>query len=133
MVGVRLTRVSSTHNEGTFGALVVGGLPFCVTLEPYNRDNVSNISSIPAGQYVCKPYDSPTYGKTYIVSGVQGRSSILFHWGNRDSNTEGCILLGDKFGKLGDDYAILNSKDAFKRFCEVIGRNKFSLVVVDSY
>ena len=133
MKTVRITRVASNPQHGTFGTVVVGGQPLCLSLEPYKRDNAQNISCIPAGQYVCKPFQSPTYGATYIVTEVPGRYAILFHWGNRDVNTEGCILLGEEFGELGGDWAIKSSRKAVEEFQNVIGRNSFLLTIVESF
>lgn len=136
MLQVRLNRLSANPNEGTFGALIVGGSPVCLTLEPYHRGNAKNISSIPSGQYICKRVESPTYGNTFEVTDVEGRSHILFHWGNRDDNTEGCILLGEEFGFLYGDEAVLSSKRAFLEFMSYMDSNsitEFELTIKECY
>ena len=133
---VRLTRLSSNPNEGTFGALVMGGSPVCLTLEPYWRENKRNISSIPSGQYICKRVESPTYGTTFEVTNIEGRDDVLFHWGNRDNNTRGCILLGEEFGFLYGDQAVLSSKRAFLEFMSLMDLFKideFTLTIVECY
>ena len=131
---VRITRVSSHPDHGTFGAVVVNGRPVCVSLEPYKRDNASNVSCIPEGQYICQKYNSPTYGETYKVTEVQGRSAILFHCGNDDEDTEGCILLGSSFDVWSQDVVVSSSRAAFTKFINAIGgEDKFYLTVVESF
>ena len=131
----KLTRVSSSESAGTFGVLVVDGFPICGTLEPRWKMNEPNISCIPAGQYRCRRVQSPTYGDTFEVTGVHGRSHILFHAGNWDHNTKGCILLGEQFGKLAGESALQCSRQAVDDFMAVVGSecDEFLLTVVDCY
>ena len=134
MKQIRLTRIETNPNQGTFGVLTIEGEAFCVTLEPYWRDNVSEFSSIPAGQYVCKPFNSPKFGDVYLVTDVAGRSMVEFHTGNVDRHTRGCILLGQYFGKLSSrERAVLNSGKTFKSFLSRMGNEEFNLTIVESY
>jgi len=130
----RISRIASGPEKGTFGSMVFLDEPICNTLEPYHRDNASNVSCIPAGQYLCKRVKSPTYGNTFEVTGVQGRSSILIHYGNTAKNTQGCIVLGEEFGRLKGDTAVLSSKRAFQEFMSLLeGCDEFTLTIVDCY
>ena len=61
-------------------------------------DNAARVSCIPAGSYVTRRVTSPKFGETFEVTGVPGRANILFHHGNTEEDTEGCILLGSSFG-----------------------------------
>lgn len=132
MIQARITRIASQPEHGTFGTLVVDGKPICNTLEPYHRDNQKNVSSIPTGQYICKPYNSEKYKNTYEVTGVQNRTSILFHSGNWDDDTMGCIILGESFGTIGNDWIVADSKVAMEEFLgSVIGT--FQLTIVECY
>ena len=134
MKSVRITRVATNPDYGTFGAMTVDGLPMCVTLEDYKRSNASNISCIPAGQYVCKRYSSSRHPNTFEVTSVEGRSFILFHIGNTHKDTEGCILLGTNYGYLYGGNAILNSTGAFESFMEIMrGEREFNLTIVESF
>jgi hypothetical protein len=60
--------------------------------------------------------DSPTFGPTFEVADVPGRTAILFHRGNVVRDTRGCILLGRRFGRLGAERAVLDSRAAFDEF-----------------
>jgi hypothetical protein len=51
---------------------------------------------------------------------VPDRDGILFHPGNTIDDTEGCIILGIAFGKLGPQRAILNSGQTFKTFMYIM-------------
>lgn len=131
---VRLTRISSHPEYGTFGVLTIDGLPQCVTLEDYKRDNKHNISCIPTGQYICKRYHSQKHPNTFEVTNVEGRSYILFHIGNTHKDTEGCILLGSRFGEINKYKAIIDSTNAFKDFMEVMkDEDEFILTISEHY
>lgn len=103
--------------EGTFGVLMVmrevqGYVPFAVTLEPPWRKNLPNISCIPDGSYQLQRVVSPKYGDVFEVQDVPGRSHVLLHWGNKVDDTEGCILVAEKFGILADQPAVLTSRNS---------------------
>ncbi len=119
---IEIIRVESTIT-GTFGILTIQKQAFCVTLELPDRLNQANASAIPALQYLCRKVISPKFGKTYQVLDVPDRSHILFHGGNTIHHTRGCILLGEHFGKLKGDRAILNSGKTFKKFIQTIGKH----------
>lgn len=108
-------------SEGTFGVLRLDGFAFCVTLEPPDLDNRANVSNIPPGTYRAVRVKSPRYGETYEITGVPGRSHILFHAGNVVEHTKGCVLLGQYFGKLKGDRAVLNSGVTFAQFLAAVG------------
>ncbi|WP_285906785.1 DUF5675 family protein [Pseudodesulfovibrio pelocollis] len=110
--------------------VMLDGEGFLYTLENPWLGNARNVSSIPAGEYLCRRVVSPTYGETFEVTGVAGRTHILFHWGNWVRNTQGCVLLG-----LARDTtvpAVWNSRTAHKHFmAALVGVDEFMLVVTD--
>ena len=107
---------------------------FCVTLEPYDRDNASGISNINAQQYICKKIISPKFGETFEITNVQGRTEVVIHPGNFDDNTEACVLLAQHFGKLGYRRAILNSGATFRKFMELMKyEDEFMLTIIECY
>lgn len=119
-----LKRVAYTK-DGTFGVLLFGNTPFAVTLERPWLGNRRNVSCIPEGEYTARRCrksaeyhwkDSPKFGDTFVVQDVPGRSHILFHKGNLDDDTHGCILIGEQFGVLGDSAGILQSGAGFAEF-----------------
>jgi len=133
MKSLRLVRVTE-YNGATMGVLCIDGSPEMVTLEDAWRDNERQISCIPVGRYKVKRQKSPRFGLTYEVMNVPERSNILFHAGNTQKDTHGCILLGLQFGKLGKETAILASRSAFLKFLELMdGIEETELIVIDSY
>jgi hypothetical protein len=130
---VRLIRLEESA-QGTFGVLIICSQVFCVTLEPSDWFNESNISSIPAQQYQCIKRHSPHFGETFEIVDVPGRSHVLFHAGNVVDSTKGCILLAQYFGKLYRDRAILNSGKTFRKFMEIMkDTDIFNLTIKEIY
>jgi len=138
---VKRVHVGVENNDPTMGVALWNGVPFCLTLERPWLDNKSSISCIPTGTYHClrcsnsPDYafgNSPQFGDTFQVYQVPGRSKILFHKGNIDDDTHGCILLGEQYQPLGDESAILSSKAAFNEFKKLTnGLDEFILIVQD--
>lgn len=127
----KLVRVEETL-DGTLGVLALDGEALAVTLELPDRGNRQDVSCIPPGRYMCRRVESPRFGRTFEVTGVPGRSHILFHKGNTGEDTHGCILLGEKFGKLKGNRAVLNSGATFAAFlARVETVEQFDLLVVD--
>jgi len=131
---IDLIRLENSFDGGALGALRICKQMFCATLEPADRDNQPDVSCIPAGQYRCRRIQSPRFWDTFEVQHVPGRSHILFHPGNRQVDTAGCILVGRTWGQLSGDRAILNSGNTFERFMiRMKGIDEFVLTITESY
>lgn len=127
-------KLKRTHHleTATLGILTIAGVKTdaIYTLEnPLRSTDKDN--RIPAGTYACRPYNGQKYKDVYEVMNVPNRSAILIHWGNTAKDTEGCLLLGNKIGKIGTEPAVLESKRCFERFRSLIGKNNFTLVIED--
>lgn len=109
--------------------------PFIVTLERPWTENNGRMSYIKAGVYTCKRVKSPRFGDTYEVTGVAGRSAILFHSGNWVDDSRGCILTGTTFDPVGGSdgkSGVTGSKLAFDEFMDLLdGVPSFTLTVAD--
>lgn len=129
-MNVKIKR-NSHLKEATLGTLTIEGVKTdpIYTLENPKRATDKD-SRIPAGVYKCKPYSGTKYRDVYIVLDVPNRSAILLHWGNFERDTEGCVLLGNKF-TLKPEHAVLESKRCFERFRSLIGKNEFTLEIED--
>lgn len=90
------------------------GEVLCQTLELAWDDNEPEVSCIPPGIYKCVKHDSARHPDTWEVTGVPDRSEILIHAGNTINDTNGCILVGNAFGRIDGDSAVLNSKETIK-------------------
>jgi hypothetical protein len=129
---------------GCFGYLRLDGVagPWC-TAEDDWLNNKPNISSIPPGTYTCRRTIYYKHGiPTFEITGVPGRSRILFHPGNTEEDVEGCVLLGMDFGAMtvkDEDHAtrrerikwsVVRSKEAFAEFMAALkGVDSFTLTV----
>ena len=129
---MQLKRVAYT-SEGTFGVLLHNGIPFAVTAEEVWRGNKKNISCIPTGQYLCKrSYFNPGDYETFLIKDVPKRSKILFHIGNTIADTQGCILIAERFEHLNDRLAVWHSKEGFNEFIRrTSDYDEFMLEVID--
>ena len=97
--GVNLLIIRNTFTEvSTIGKLYLNGEWLCDTLENPYLDNQRNISCIPEGEYTVRLRTAGESGsKNYLhllVKDVPNRDLILFHIGNKSSDTRGCVLVG---------------------------------------
>lgn len=112
---ITLERINfgSTYTEGK---LYIDGKYFCDTIEDLDRGlkkqsltsheyndalvkktKVYTKTAIPYGRYLVGFWDSVKFGsKTPLVLGVPGFTHILFHAGNDENSSAGCIILGKK-------------------------------------
>ena len=137
MSKLTLKRIAMT-SEGTFGVLI-SDVPFALTLERKWLNNQRSVSCIPSGEYKClrcsnsPDYDfknSPRFGNTFQIMDVPDRSHILFHKGNLDDDSHGCVLIGEQFGQLGSHSGILSSKQGFNEFMDLLEhQDEFDLTI----
>ena len=106
-------------DEGTFGVLLLRDKCYCATLELPWLNNADNVSCIPNGRYTCIKHNSPTHGQVWQLNDVPERDNVQIHAGNTMSDTLGCILLGQYFGKLRGGRAVLNSGATYRKFMQV--------------
>lgn len=130
METIRLFRTQS-FSTCTRGLLVLPkhGKVF-YSMEPPWKNNEPNISCIPVGKYKCVWHKSPKYGWVYLITSTPDRSNILIHPGNLPRHTKGCILLGNRFGVLGNDLAVLSSVTTVRNFFELMDKQDFILEIM---
>lgn len=131
-----LLKRSSAEADGIFGCLSSRDQS-CIlaqTLEhafPVDGKPDEYAPVIPPGTYTCMRgqhqlahMDHPF--ETFEIVGVDHHSKLLFHTGNVNADSEGCVLLGQS----RQGVAILQSRIAFANFMRIqAGLQKFSLVV----
>lgn len=123
--------------DGAFGVLLVDGVPAGpVTLErtyplAESHPRGPQFVKIPGGRYRCvRTWYYRGAVETFEVVGVVGHSRLLFHAGNAELDSEGCILVGRRFGFLGGKPAVLDSREGFREFIRLTnGRPSFDLAV----
>ncbi len=103
---------------GAFGELLdEKNILVCVTLEHAYPVGLKDFApKLPSGIYKCVRGMHCLLGKnpfiTFEITGVSGHVGILFHCGNTNNDSEGCVLLGSERGTG----CILDSRVAFEKF-----------------
>lgn len=131
-----------TEDEGTSGFMTFYGR-WWHSLELPDRENKSNISCIPIGEYTCRIRFSPHFKRyTFHLQDVEDRTYILIHGANFAGDTKkgfqshlnGCIALGkgrgkakNKFGKF--QKAIFSSRTAVREFMDIMENKEFKLII----
>lgn len=118
--------------DGIFGELEIKENVKLATLErAYPSEHGLWLAKIPEGVYKCIRGYHRLHGMdfdfvTFEITNVPGHSSCLFHWGNKEIDSDGCILLGTyRNGNL-----IFKSKIAFETFMtELVGINESELTI----
>lgn len=131
-----LTRLE-TGPEGTFGELEYDGKKLA-SGELSWRNNATDISCIPIGEYKCVWTPSARFKRnTYRLENVAGRDAILIHsanWmGDKDKGKicqlNGCIALGSKVGVLNGQKALVSSGSAVLQLEKDMGGEPFLLTI----
>ena len=116
----------------TFGVLTFGEFT-CYTVERPWMDNAPSVSCIPTGKYHLHSYTSNRFGNSVIIYGGTvspypdpnfTRSGILIHPANVANDLEGCIGLGDSFGTVYGEHAVMNSRKTVSKFLDLINTNE---------
>lgn len=116
MINAELLRVFK-RPDGTFSILTIEDMPLCLSVERQWLNNQVGVSCIPTGLYLCRRVQSPKFGDTFEVTNVSGRTAILFHSGNVDDDSHGCIILGESFEPWKDGtLSVQSSRTAFDEF-----------------
>jgi len=118
----------SAGNESTLGLMFVNNFFICYTIEDEKRTvKKYGETRIPAGVYNCKLRTHGGHHHRYLekfpglhmgmieLLDVEGFTDILIHIGNDDTDTNGCILVGNgQLSNLPGRGKILSSTNAYK-------------------
>lgn len=125
-------------DERTIGALSEQSYGhICYTLEPSYSDTFPLIAP---GVYELEPHSGPRFkdtwaivgnGITHYPAGGSRRSTVLFHQGNLDEESRGCILLGLSIGRLNGEDAVLQSRAAMNLLRTVLGSDRATLTIFE--
>ena len=119
-----LVYISEHEGIGVFGAFMDGEIPFCVAL---THAYAKGRPIVGPGSFLCQlgthvldvPGAQPF--QTYEIKGIDGHSGLLFHPLNKESESKGCIGLGESFVTFGDIPGIADSRTAFGEFMKRAG------------
>lgn len=136
-------------SESTIGALYIDGHLGCFTLEDeFRQIKVKGETRIPAGTYRVSlrkeggKHESyklkyPDFHKGMLwIQDVPNFNYILIHIGNNDSDSDGCILIGDSVKQNITDKGLLaESTNAYKRIYPIIANEleKGTVVTIEIF
>lgn len=104
----------------------------CVTLE-HSYDGRPKLAP---GTYLCVRGQHRLHGMTedfttFEITGVIGHSGILFHWGNFNKDSDGCVLLGHTIADSPQGTMVTDSRATFAKFMKTLaGANEVQLEVL---
>lgn len=115
------------REDGCFSVLLWDGQPFAISVE---RTFEKLRTVIMQGAYKCTR-------STYIKGGyetfeiqVEGHTRVLFHKGNVEEESEGCVLVAESFGAVGKQTAVLDARTGFGGLMEkAAGLKEFAMLV----
>ena len=117
-----------SDGRATISALFRDNRSECFCLEDeYRAVKVAGETRIPAGRYAVAPRKFGTHYERYIrkfawhrgmleIMAVPGFTDILYHIGNRENDTAGCVLPGETAVTTPGAMAVLRSTVAYKKF-----------------
>jgi pantothenate kinase len=111
-------------DSATIGKMYMPSGTVFDTIELPWRGNQASVSCIPEGRYVLKKRQSSVVERTskgkyqagWEVANVEGRTYIMIHIGNKPSDFQGCIGIGQGLGVVNNEWAILRSSTSFESF-----------------
>lgn len=114
----QLKRVA-VHKFGAFGVIMKSGIPFAVTLE--RTFEPDNRIVVPYGIVLCERSRYYKGGYPTYELQVAGHSRVLFHKGNKEDHSRGCILVAESYHVFGNQPGIANSAGGFREFMRLTG------------
>lgn len=122
--------------DGIFGELKTGDGKFVAYTLEHSYDNKPKLAD---GNYTCVKGPHRLHGMTedfttYEIKGIpdfDGKpvTGVLFHWGNYNKDSEGCVLLGSSQTPT----MVVHSRDTWASFMTYLaGRDSFTLTVISS-
>lgn len=106
----------AVRKDGCFSVLLWDDRPLCVSVERTFEDDLPIICN---GYYKCGASRYIKGGYDTFEIYVDGHSRILFHKGNTELDSIGCVVLGSYFVWDGEVTKVALSADAFQRFINV--------------
>ena len=128
--------------DGVFGNFTFDGDSsfFMVTLEhAFQQDDGTYAPIIPNGTYTCvrgtHALSNGVPFETFEITGVDGHSGLLFHAGNFNSDSEGCVLCGQtEITQTNGQNMITGSRLTFEKWMnELSSVGSFILNVKDDF
>ena len=134
-----LLSTTNARADGIFSELYYDSDLFAVTLEhAYVQPDGTWLPKLPRGDtYTCvrgmhslEHWNMGRPFECFEVTGVPGHTGILFHVGNKNDDSDGCILLAKTLITTTPQWIIQTSLVTFEKFmAQLEGINEFDLEV----
>ena len=114
------------RDDGCFSVLLWDGRPFAVSVE----HTYGEWPKLLSGEFWClrDVYHKGGY-ETFEIQ-LPGHDRVLFHKGNTEGDSAGCVVVGESFGVLKEVTAVQDSKGGFEEFMLLAkGLNSFKMKV----
>jgi hypothetical protein len=124
--------IVKTIDAGCFGVLCVDDVPIALTLWRTFTDaeRPGEPVVIKPGLYRCTRTVYHKKGYATFEIHVEGHSRVLFHIGNLEDDSLGCVLVGEEFAYVNGRPGIARSGAGFGEFMNrMTGVDEFDLVV----
>lgn len=128
------------RKDGIFSELLddQGNQLFCTLEHAFRDEDGHYFPKIPDGVYECIRGQHRLEGmnenfETFEITGISGHTGLLFHIGNFNFDSDGCVLVGSQFNKQPTVWTVINSRIAFTNFMDLQKNcDKFSLLVTSA-
>jgi hypothetical protein len=120
-------------NDDTIGMIFLNGAPHSFSMEDeYRVKKVAGETRIPAGNYTLNLRTFGGFHQRNIelfgftdgmieIKDVPNFTDVLFHWGNDEGDTKGCILMGNTARINRDSNGFVGqSREAYKDFYQKV-------------
>jgi len=129
------------NEEGCFGFIVLPKYTLYTLERSYPDPDKFHVftTKIPDGEYMCKRGPHRLHNmthdfETFEITGVVGHTNLLFHSGNYNNDSDGCVLLGADRTLAPKPAMLLQSKKAFNEFMALQSNvYRFQLTVISNF
>ncbi len=133
----KLTLITKSLSNGTYGELFKDGKRLCFMVEPPWENNEKGKSCVPGGTYELKQHTSPKYGKCFALEaktlgvtiyGPSQRTHCLWHVANWPEQLEGCGAPGDRLHPT--KWGVANSRKTLNMLLATLTDKTYELEIV---
>lgn len=117
----------AVREDGCYSVLLWDGRPFAVSVERTFEELRTVLKN---GVYRCvrDRYHKGGYETFEII--VEGHNRVLFHRGNKETDSLGCVIVAESFGELAGLTAVIDSMKGFTEFMDLTrGFSEFEMEV----
>lgn len=104
------------RDDGCYSVLLWDGVPFAVSVE-HTFEELRTVVKNGIHECTRDRYHKGGY-ETFEIQ-IKGHDRVLFHRGNTEEDSRGCIIVGESFGALKGRVAVMDSMKGFQEFMDL--------------